>query len=84
MSNQATKEAAALANGFRGILGHASTVISGIGVAHVIENYGWSVTLSLTAVFALLSVFFFALAWNAKASGYKIDYTEKETATNKA
>ncbi|MBQ3351570.1 MAG: MFS transporter [Thermoguttaceae bacterium] len=84
VSNQATKEAAALANGFRGILGHASTVISGIGVAHVIENYGWSVTLSLTAVFALLSVFFFALAWNAKASGYKIDYTEKETATNKA
>ena len=85
-SNQATKEAAAMSNGFIGIMGHASSIVSGIGVAHMTEMFGWNVTLSLTAIFALMSMFFFALAWNAKASGYKIDYTEKETATatNKA
>ena len=79
-ANLATKEAAAVSNGFIGLVSHLATIISGIGVAFVIENFGWSVMLSLTAVFAFISMFFFALAWNAKASGYKIDYT----ATNKA
>ena len=44
-ANQATNEAAAMANGFTGIMGYASTIMSGIGVAFIKEHYGWGATL---------------------------------------
>ena len=81
-SNQATKEAAAVSNGFIGLVSHLATIASGIGVAFVIEHFGWSAMLSLIAVFALISMFFFALAWNAKATGYVVDTTEQEASTS--
>jgi len=70
-SNQGTKEAAAMANGFTGIMGYASTIVSGYGVALICKEYGWNVTLGSFAVFALLGMVMFALAWNAQATGYK-------------
>ena len=39
-ANQATKEAAAMANGFTGIMGYASTTVSGIGIALIKEHFG--------------------------------------------
>ena len=81
-SNQATKEAAAVSNGFIGLVSHLATIISGIGVAFVIEHFGWSAMLSLIAVFAFISMLLFALAWNAKATGYKVDTTEQEASTS--
>ena len=82
VANQATKEASAVSNGFIGLVSHLATIISGIGVAFVIENFGWSVMLCLIAVFALISMFFFALGWNAKATGYTVDTTEQEASTS--
>lgn len=70
-ANQATKEAAAMANGFTGIMGYASTTVSGIGVAFIKEHYGWGVTLGAIAGFALVGMVLFLLAWNAQATGYK-------------
>lgn len=84
-ANQATKEAAAMANGFTGIMGYASTIVSGIGIAFIQVHYGWGIALGSIAVFALIGMVLFALAWNAKATGYKTDPTEenKELEENK-
>ena len=70
-ANQATKEAAAMANGFTGIMGYASTVMSGIGVAFIKEQYGWGATLCSFAVFAIIGMVLFLFAWTAHADGYR-------------
>ena len=70
-ANQATKEAAAMANGFTGIMGYLSTLVSGIGVAFIKTHYGWGAALCSFAVFALVGMILFLCAWNSKATGYK-------------
>ncbi len=70
-ANQATKEAAAMANGFTGIMGYASTTVSGYGIALIKTYYGWGVTLAAISAFAVIGMFLFLLAWNAQATGYK-------------
>jgi OPA family glycerol-3-phosphate transporter-like MFS transporter/OPA family sugar phosphate sensor protein UhpC-like MFS transporter len=70
-ANQATKEAAAMANGFTGIMGYASTLVSGLGVAFIKTHYGWGVTLCSFAGFAIVGMSLFLLAWTANADGYR-------------
>ena len=70
-ANQATNEAAAMSNGFTGIMGYASTIVSGIGIALIQKNFGWGVTLCAISGFALLGMVLFLLAWNARADGYR-------------
>ena len=41
-ANQATKKAAATANGLTGLFGYASTVVSGVGLGFVAQHYGWN------------------------------------------
>ena len=69
-ANHATKEAAAMANGFTGIMGYASTTVSGFGIAFIKETFGWGVTLGSIAVFAVVGMVFFLFAWKASANGY--------------
>ncbi len=69
-ANQAAKEAAAMANGFTGIMGYLSTLVSGIGVAFIKTHYGWGAALCSFAVFALVGMILFLCAWNSKATGY--------------
>ena len=70
-ANQATKDAAAMANGFTGIMGYASTVVSGLGIAFIKEQFGWNVALASIAGFAFIGMSLFLLAWNASADGYR-------------
>ena len=70
-ANQATKEAAAMANGFTGIMGYASTIVSGIGIALIQRSFGWGVALGAIAGFALAGMVLFLFAWNGSAHGYK-------------
>ena len=70
VSNQATKDAAAMATGFTGFMGYASTAVSGIGIALISKYLGWGAALASIAGFALIGMLFFLLAWNAKADGY--------------
>ena len=70
-ANQATKEAAAMANGFTGIMGYLSYFVSGIGIAFIKEHYGWGVTLGAVAGFAIVGMVLFLFAWGANADGYK-------------
>ena len=72
-ANQATKEAAAMANGFTGIMGYLSYFVSGIGIAFIKEHYGWGVTLGAIAGFAIVGMFLFLFAWGARADGYRRD-----------
>ncbi|MBO5643465.1 MAG: MFS transporter [Kiritimatiellae bacterium] len=69
-ANQATKEAAAMANGFTGIMGYLSTLVSGIGVAFIKTHYGWGATLCSFAGFAIIGMVLFLLAWSSNAHGY--------------
>ena len=66
-----TKEAPAMANGFTGIMGYASTIVSGLGIAFIKEHFGWGVTLGSIAGFAIIGMILFFFAWNAAADGYK-------------
>jgi OPA family glycerol-3-phosphate transporter-like MFS transporter/OPA family sugar phosphate sensor protein UhpC-like MFS transporter len=70
-ANQATKEAAAMANGFTGIMGYASTVVSGLGIAFIKEHFGWGTMLGAIAGFAIIGMVLFMFAWGANADGYK-------------
>ena len=70
-ANQATKEAAAMANGFTGIMGYASTIVSGLGIAFIKEHFGWGVTLGSISAFALVGMVLFLFAWNSSANGYR-------------
>ena len=69
-ANQATKDAAAMANGFTGIMGYASTIVSGIGIAFIKEQFGWGVTLCAISGFAIIGMTLFLFAWNAARDGY--------------
>ena len=71
VANQATKDAAAMANGFTGIMGYLSTLVSGIGIAFMKENFGWGAALFAIAATALVGMVILLFAWNAKANGYK-------------
>ena len=70
-ANQATKEAAAMANGFTGIMGYLSYFVSGIGIAFIKEHFGWDVTLGAIAGFGMVGMTLFLFAWNASATGYR-------------
>lgn len=70
-ANQATKEAAASANGILGIFGYASTLISGLGFGFVADYYGWGMTYVVILVFAAIGMLTIASIWNAKADGYE-------------
>ena len=69
--NHATKEAAALATGFTGIMGYASTVVSGIGIAILREHFGWGLTICAIGVLALVGMVLLLCAWDAAADGYR-------------
>ncbi|MDR3297677.1 MAG: MFS transporter [Prevotellaceae bacterium] len=70
-ANQATKKAAATANGLTGIFGYASTAISGVGFGYVAQHYGWTFAYLAIIVMALVGMGIFLLMWNAKANGYE-------------
>ena len=70
-ANQATKEAAASANGILGIFGYASTLISGVGFGYVADHYGWGSTYLVILAFAVVGMLTIATIWNAKGDGYE-------------
>ncbi len=76
-ANQATKKAAATANGLTGIFGYASTAVSGVGFGYVAQHYGWDNAYIAIIGMAVVGTGVFMLMWNAKADGY-----EEKTAAN--
>ena len=70
-ANLATKRAAATAAGFTGLLGYASTPLSGWGLGLLVERAGWHVAFGALLALGACGTLMFLLAWPAKAHGYQ-------------
>jgi OPA family glycerol-3-phosphate transporter-like MFS transporter/OPA family sugar phosphate sensor protein UhpC-like MFS transporter len=70
-ANQATKKAAATANGLTGIFGYLSTAVSGVGFGYVAQHYGWNLAYIVIIALSLVGAGVFALMWRAPAHGYE-------------
>ena len=70
-SNQATKKAAATANGLVGIFGYLSTAVSGVGVGWLADKYGWNYVFIGVLIMAVVGVAVFLTIWNASRDGYE-------------
>ncbi|WP_308659331.1 MFS transporter [uncultured Alistipes sp.] len=77
-ANQATKHAAATANGLTGLFGYASTLVSGVGLGYVAQHYGWNLAYVGILVMALVGMAVFLLMWGARADGYDERSAEAE------
>ena len=69
-ANQATKKAAATANGLTGLFGYASTVVSGVGLGFVAQHYGWNWAYVGIIGVAIVGMLVFLMMWGARADGY--------------
>ncbi len=69
-ANQATKKAAATANGLTGLFGYASTVVSGVGLGYIAQHYGWDWAYAGIVTIAIVGMLVFLLMWKARANGY--------------
>lgn len=71
VANLATKRAAATAVGLTGLFGYFSKILSGWGLGTLVEHFGWDVGFASLLGIAAIGTVVFALAWPAKAHGYK-------------
>ena len=72
-AQQATKKAAATANGFTGLFGYASTIVSGAGLGYLAQHYGWNHAYIAMIAMALVGMAVFLLMWGAGRDGYETD-----------
>lgn len=72
-ANQATKKAAATANGLTGLFGYASTLVSGVGLGYVAQHYGWSWAYVGILGMAVAGMLVFLMMWGARADGYEAE-----------
>ena len=70
-ANQATKKAAATANGLTGLFGYASTLVSGVGLGFVAQHCGWNWAYVGILGMAVVGMLVFLRMWGAKADGYE-------------
>lgn len=70
LSNQATKRVAASANGIAGILGYASTTVSGLVFGVIAEKLGWNSVFEVAIAFGVIGIILLATIWKAPADGY--------------
>ncbi len=62
----ATKKAAATAVGMTGLFGYASGVVSGWGLGHVLDQYGWDAAFLGLVICSAVTIIPFLLSWSAK------------------
>ena len=65
--NLGTKRAAAAAVGLTGIVGYASTILTGWGVGRIADRYGWGGAFGLMLGCTLATVVLMAFTWNLGA-----------------
>ena len=76
-ANQATKSAAATANGVTGIFGYLSVFVSGLGVGAMVDwinrnhaGQGWDAVFIMMIGMAVVGMLIFLAMWKVKATGY--------------
>lgn len=70
-ANQATKKAAATANGLTGIFGYLSVFVSGLGLGVMVDHFGWNYVFVGMIAVAVVGMLVFMLMWGAKSDGYE-------------
>jgi OPA family glycerol-3-phosphate transporter-like MFS transporter/OPA family sugar phosphate sensor protein UhpC-like MFS transporter len=65
--NLGTKRASAAAVGLTGIIGYGSTIITGFGIGHLVDNHGWPAAFKLMLVCSLITLALMAITWNVGA-----------------
>ena len=69
-ANQATKKAAATANGLVGIFGYLSVFVSGLGVGVLVDHFGWNYVFVGMIAMAVVGAAVFLSIWKANRDGY--------------
>lgn len=69
-SNQATKKAAATANGLVGIFGYASVLVSGLCFGLIVDHFGWDSIFRIMIGISLVGAAVTMLMWRARSDGY--------------
>jgi len=70
-ANQATKKAAATANGLVGIFGYLSVFVSGLGVGVLVDHFGWNYVFIGMIAMAVVGALVFLSIWKARRDGYE-------------
>jgi OPA family glycerol-3-phosphate transporter-like MFS transporter/OPA family sugar phosphate sensor protein UhpC-like MFS transporter len=65
--NLATKRASAAAVGLTGIIGYASTIITGWGIGNLVDHYGWPAAFRLMLACTVGTLVLMATTWNVGA-----------------
>lgn len=65
--NLGTKRASAAAVGLTGIIGYGSTVITGVGIGHLVDTHGWPAAFHLMLACAGITLVLMAFTWNVGA-----------------
>jgi OPA family glycerol-3-phosphate transporter-like MFS transporter/OPA family sugar phosphate sensor protein UhpC-like MFS transporter len=63
-----SKRAAATAIGLTGFFGYLSSLLSGWGLGHLVDTYGWDSGFLMLIASALAAAICFAFCWNAGAT----------------
>lgn len=71
-SNQATKSAAATANGILGIFGYISPVVSAWIFGILADTKGWDSVFLVAIIFGVIGSVVIAALWNIPADGYEL------------
>ena len=72
-ANIATKAAAGTATGFTAVFGYLSTLVSGVGIGWIANNWGWNWVLYMLAAAAGCGLVLFLSIWNSASDGYGRD-----------
>lgn len=72
-ANIATREVAAVSVGFHGFWGYLSVIVTGWGVGHITDLFGWSYSLGFIFGAGVIGSLIFAMAWGAKSDGYEVE-----------
>lgn len=70
-SNQATRRAAATANGLMGMFCYLAPIVSGVVFGALAENRGWDSVMLVSVIFGFLGAALLGVLWNKPANGYE-------------
>jgi sugar phosphate permease len=65
--NLGTKRASAAAVGLTGIIGYGSTIITGVGIGHLVDIHGWPAAFHVMLACAAVTLVLMAFTWNVGA-----------------
>ena len=73
-TNQATKRAAATANGLNGLFGYLAPIVSGVVFGMIAETSGWDMIFLLSVIMGIVGAILLAVIWKQPATAYdKLD-----------